>query len=133
MAVLCLGSFAAEPAGGQRPQAGFDAVKGQALYTKYCSSCHGENGEGRAGTYPPLKGSGMVTKADPTKQIHTVLYGSPDGRAGGVLYTIPMPPFGSILTDAEITDIIDYERSSWGNHARLVIEAHVAAERGRSK
>jgi mono/diheme cytochrome c family protein len=131
--VLCLGSFAAEHAVGQSPQAGFDPAKGRALYTTYCSSCHGANGEGRPGTYPPLKGSGVVTKVDATKHIHVVLDGSQGGRAGGVLYANPMPAFGSILNDADIADIIDYERSSWGNHGKFVMAAQVAAERGHSK
>jgi mono/diheme cytochrome c family protein len=131
--LLCLGSFAAEPVVGQSPQAGFDAAKGRALYTTYCSSCHGANGEGRPGTYPPLKGSGVVTKVDATKHIHVVLDGSQGGRAGGVLYANPMPAFGSILSDAQIAGIIDYERSSWGNHGKLVMASQVAAERRHSK
>jgi cytochrome c oxidase cbb3-type subunit 2 len=75
----------------------------------------------------------MVTKADPTKQIQTVLEGSRGARAGGVLYTNPMPAFGRVLNDLDIASIIDYERSSWGNHAKLVIAAQVAAERDDSK
>jgi mono/diheme cytochrome c family protein len=131
--VLCLRSFAAEPAVGQSPQAGFDAARGRVLYSTYCSSCHGADGEGRPGTYPPLKGSGVVTKGDATKHIHVVLDGSQGGRVGGLLYANPMPAFAGILNDADIADIIDYERSSWGNHGKLVIAAQVAAERGRSK
>jgi hypothetical protein len=30
---------------------------------------------------------------------------------------------------ADIADIIDYERSSWGNHGKPVSAAHIAAER----
>jgi mono/diheme cytochrome c family protein len=131
--VLCVGSSTAEPAGGQSPQVGFDAAKGRALYTSHCSSCHGANGEGRPGTFPPLKGSGVVTKADATKHILVVLDVFLGGWAGGVLYANPMPGFGSILNDANIADIIDYERSSWGNHGKLVMAAQVAAERGHSK
>jgi mono/diheme cytochrome c family protein len=131
--VLWLGSFAAEPTVGQSPQAGFDAAKGRSLYTTYCSSCHGTNGEGSPGTYPPLKGSGVVTKADATKHIHVVLEGSQGGRAGGVLYANPMPAFGGMLNDADIADIIDYERSSWGNHGKLIVASQVTAERGHSK
>ena len=138
--VLCLGSLTADPAIGQPPQSGshaaqsgFDAEKGRALYTTYCSSCHGANGEGRQGTYPPLKGSGVVTKADATKHIHVVLDGLQGGRAGGVFYADPMPAFGRILDDVNVADIIDYERSSWGNHGKLVTAAQVTAERVRSK
>jgi mono/diheme cytochrome c family protein len=133
MVLLCLGSVTAELAGGRPPQVGFDAAKGRALYTTYCSSCHGENGEGQPAMFPPLKGSGVVAKVDPTKHIHVVLDGLQGGRAGGVLYGNPMPGFASILNDANIADIIDYERSSWGNHGKLVIAAQVAAERVHSE
>ncbi len=43
-----------------------------------------------------------------------------------------MPPFGSVLSDVDIADIIDYERGSWGNHGKLVTAAEVAAERANA-
>jgi mono/diheme cytochrome c family protein len=103
------------------------------LYIANCSACHGTDGEGRPGTYPPIKGSGVVIKDDATKHIQVVLNGLQGAKAGGVLYASPMPPFGSFLNDVDIADIIDYQRSSWGNHGKLVTAAQVAAQRGRSK
>lgn len=50
-----------------------------------------------------------------------------------MLYASPMPPFGSILNDVDIADITDYERSSWGNHGKLVTAARIAAELDHSK
>ena len=41
--------------------------------------------------------------------------------------------FGPHVFDGNIATIIDYERSSWGNHGKLVTAAQVTAERGRSK
>jgi len=114
-------------------QTRYDAKKGQILYTTNCSPCHQADGEGRIGAYPPLKSSGVVTKNDATKHIRIVLNGLQGAKAGGVVYASPMPPFGSTLNDSDIADIVDYERSSWGNHGRLVTAAQVAAERGRSK
>jgi cytochrome c oxidase cbb3-type subunit 2 len=55
------------------------------------------------------------------------------GRAGGVVYAAPMPPFAGALNDAEIVDIIDYERRSWGNHGKPVTAAQVAAGRALLK
>jgi cytochrome c oxidase cbb3-type subunit 2 len=110
-----------------------DAPKGQALYTAYCSSCHQASGEGLPGVFPPLKGSGVVTKDDATKHIHVVLDGMQGGKAGGMVYASAMPAFAAALKDAEIADIIDYERSSWGNHGKPVTAAQVAAERAPSK
>jgi cytochrome c oxidase cbb3-type subunit 2 len=85
---------------------------------------------GLPGLFPPLKGSGVVNKNDATNHIRIVLKGAQSGKAGGVLYASAMPPFAVILSDAEIAAIINFERSSWGNHGRLVTSAQVAAERG---
>jgi cytochrome c oxidase cbb3-type subunit II len=122
----CLLSFAGERAFG-------DAPKGQSLYTAYCSACHQASGEGLPGAFPPLKGSGVVTKDDATKHMHVVLDGLQGGKAGGVVYASAMPAFAATLKDAEIADIINYERSSWGNHGKPVTAAQVAAERAASK
>jgi len=68
-----------------------DAPKGQSLYTAYCSACHQASGEGLPGAFPPLKGSGVVTKDDATKHINVVLDGLQGGKAGGVVYASAMP------------------------------------------
>jgi mono/diheme cytochrome c family protein len=125
-AAFCLVSFAGERACADVPQ-------GQALYVARCSACHQANGEGLPGAFPPLKGSGVVTKDDATKHIRVVLDGLQGGKASGVAYASAMPAFAAVLTNAEIADIIDYERSSWGNHGKPVSAAQVAAERAASK
>lgn len=110
---------------------GYDAAKGQVLFTANCSDCHQTTGEGVPGAFPPLKGNPAVINPDPTLQIHTVLHGASGITIGGVKYTSVMPPFAGQLSDADIADIIDYERSSWGNHAKQVTPAEVAAARVR--
>jgi cytochrome c oxidase cbb3-type subunit 2 len=42
-----------------------------------------------------------------------------------------MPAFASQLSDVEIADIVDYERTSWGNHAPIVAAEAVAAVRAK--
>jgi len=106
--------------------------RGKDLYISQCSACHQVNGEGLPNVFPPIKGSGVVNKDDATKHIHVVLYGMQGGRAGGVVYAAVMPPFAATLSDADIADIIDYERSSWGNHGTPVVAAQVAAEHSKS-
>ncbi len=44
-----------------------------------------------------------------------------------------MPPFGAALSDADVANIVDYERSSWGNHGAPVTAERVAAERAKGK
>lgn len=130
--VVSFGGTRAASGAGDSAQAGYDAAKGRDLYIANCSACHLANGEGVPGAFPPLKGSGVVNKDDATKHIGVVLDGMQGARAGGVVYTSVMPPFAGMLSDAEIADIIDYERSSWGNHGIPVNAAQVAAERART-
>jgi mono/diheme cytochrome c family protein len=107
----------------------FDAARGKQLYADHCAACHQRDGQGVAGAFPPLKGSGVVNKDDATKQMHIVLAGLQGAKAGGVVYKNAMPPFGDTLSDADIADVVDYVRGSWGNHGRPVTAGQVAAER----
>jgi mono/diheme cytochrome c family protein len=109
------------------------AAEGLKLYIANCAACHQANGEGLPGVFPPLKGSGVVNKDDASKHIQVVLNGMQGGRAGGVVYAAHMPPFAGALRDTSIADIINYERSSWGNHGKPVTAAQVSAERARPK
>jgi cytochrome c oxidase cbb3-type subunit 2 len=42
-----------------------------------------------------------------------------------------MPPFADMINDQQIANIIDHERSSWGNHGALITAKDVAAERAK--
>jgi cytochrome c oxidase cbb3-type subunit 2 len=128
-ASCCLVSVAGARALARGRTTGYDPARGPALYAAKCAVCHQTSGEGLPGAAPPLKGSGVVNKDDPTKHIHVVLDGLQGARASGVVYANAMPPFASTLSDADIAEIIDYERSSWGNHGKPITAAQVAAER----
>jgi cytochrome c oxidase cbb3-type subunit II len=121
------------PAGVAPAAGGYDAARGSALFTANCAACHQVSGEGFPGAFPPLKGNAVVNAADATMHMQVVLHGLHDANVGGVVYGSAMPPFASTLSDAEIADIIDYERGSWGNHGQLVTPAQVAAERAKAK
>ena len=91
------------------------------------------NGEGLPGAFPALKGNAAINDANPTTHIRAVLHGLQGANVGGVVYSSPMPAFGDTLSDGDIANIINYERSSWGNHGAPVTAEQVAAERGRTK
>jgi cytochrome c oxidase subunit 2 len=72
--------------------------------------------------FPALKGSKIAT-GDVTKHIAIVLNGKP-GTA--------MQPFGKILNDQDIADIIIYERNAWGNNTGDIIKpAQIKAARNQ--
>ena len=125
---------AGAPSAGPVPATGGgDLAKGKALFTANCAACHQANGEGLPGAFPSLKADDVVNDADPTEQLHAVLHGLQGARVGGVVYSSPMPPFGAALSDADVANIVDYERSSWGNHGAPVTAERVAAERAKGK
>lgn len=112
---------------------GYDASKGAALYTANCSACHQGSGEGLPGAFPSLKGNAVANDDDATQHIEVVLHGLHDAKVNGVVYAGVMPPFAATLSDAEVANIIDYERSSWGNHGKPIMSAQVATERAKAK
>ncbi len=111
----------------------YDVAKGGALFTTHCAVCHQATGEGVPGAFPSLKGNAAVDSANPTLHIHTVLYGAQGVTIGGVNYPGAMPPFADPLSDADVANIVNYERSSWGNQAKPATPAEVAAVRGKGK
>ena len=108
---------------------GFDAAAGAKVFADNCAVCHGQTGEGVPGAFPRLAGDPVVNAADPTEQIHTALHGLSGKNIDGAAYAAAMPPFIDQLSDQQISDVIDHERTSWGNHGALVTPAQVAAER----
>ncbi|HKT32252.1 MAG TPA: cbb3-type cytochrome c oxidase subunit II [Gammaproteobacteria bacterium] len=123
----------AAPAAGGAPAAApaFDAAEGAQLFSQNCAVCHQANGEGITGVFPPLKGNAVVLAADPTQQIHVILEGLHGANVGGSVYPGQMPSFKSVLSDSQIANIIDHERTSWGNNSPLATPAEVAAERAK--
>ena len=111
----------------------YDADKGSALFTANCSACHQATGEGLPGAFPPLKGNPVVNDADASRHIDVVLHGLQGANVDGVVYSSPMPPFAATLGDADIANIINHERSSWGNHGKPVTATEVAAGRANKK
>jgi mono/diheme cytochrome c family protein len=90
---------------------------GEALYLKKCAACHQPNGKGLPNPIPPLIGSAYL-QADPNFTATLVLR----GKAG-------MPAFHLFLSDEQISKILTYARSAWGNDASPVTVEEVAEAR----
>lgn len=116
---------APEPAGPYQ----FDTARGDALYTQHCAACHQATGMGLPGAFPPLKGDPVVLDANPAKHIQAILHGVQGQTINGTAYPSPMPPFGATLSDSEVADIVNHERTSWGNQARNATADDVKAAR----
>lgn len=90
---------------------------GKLIYMTNCQSCHQANGEGLKGAFPALKGSPIVTGDDLDLYVNIIMRGY-DARAE--FGTMPAIGLNVGLSPAEVTALINHERSSWGNQAKAV-------------
>jgi mono/diheme cytochrome c family protein len=93
---------------------------GAKLYRQHCMDCHGEQGEGVPGIYPPLAGSRAVTLQTPANLVHVVLEGGFPPSTAGNPRPFGMPPFATVLSDTEVAQLLSHLRGSWGNRAAPV-------------
>lgn len=98
-------------------------VQGATLYLDHCAGCHQAGGRGLPGVFPPLAGNGAVIAPNPADILKVVLGGvPPQGKY------IPMPAFAAQLSDAQIADLANYVRTSWGNAAAPNVTAAAVAK-----
>jgi mono/diheme cytochrome c family protein len=100
-------------------------AEGSKIYEQRCASCHGKDGNGIAGVYPPLSGNSSVNEPTGINAIRVVLLGGfpPVTRDNPRPYS--MPPFAQQLKDSEVASVVTYIRQAWNNKAPLVQERDV--------
>lgn len=106
-------------------------ARGAKVYEQQCAQCHGEQGQGEPGTFPPLAGNRAVVLADPTNLVRVVLQGGYLPATAGNPRPHGMPPFQHVLSDEDVAAVATFVRNSWGNQAAGVgtIEVYRARER----
>ncbi len=102
-------------------------ANGAKVFSTNCSTCHGAQGQGLAGSFPPLDNNPTVT-GDPNKVIGILLGGLHETiTVNGQTYNGVMPPWKGTLSTKDIADVITYIRGSLPhNHAPAVTPAQVA-------
>lgn len=101
---------------------------GQASYEQYCAVCHMKDGAGVPGMNPPLKGVDWVT-GDKERLIGVVLNGLREPlEINGETYRNAMAAF-PYLSDEQISEILTYIRSHFGNEADAITVDEVKAVR----
>lgn len=105
------------------------AEEGEKVYKQNCVACHGANGQGQAGLYPPLVNGHWVVGNE--RSVTGVVLNGLQGplEVDGVMYNGAMPPWGSALNDRRLAGVLTYIRQTWGNQAGEITEAQVAEAR----
>ena len=99
---------------------------GARLYEQHCATCHGAHGEGAPGIYPALAGNRAVSLPTPANLVHLVIEGGFAPATAGNPRPFGMPPFATVLSDAEVAQVLSHTRASWGNQAAPVSAQEVA-------
>ncbi len=99
-------------------QADFDALMqtGAQKFTSICSTCHGDQGQGKVG--PKLDGNSDIASTDFI--VNRILNGFTEHG---------MPPFRDQFSDFEIAAAATYVRNSWSNDYGAVTEEEVTSLR----
>ncbi len=104
---------------------------GKQVYEALCLNCHQPTGLGLPGIYPPLAGSDWVA-GDPARLAKILIHGlngpiKVNGTDFKQIAPVPMPPMG--LSDGQISEVLSYVRSTFGNKAKPVKGGDVKAAR----
>jgi heme/copper-type cytochrome/quinol oxidase subunit 2 len=107
-------------------------VDGAQVYADNCAQCHGENAQG-SGSFPPLVGTKWTTDPE-MKQDHieVVLLGSKaESLRGpttvkGKTYDGAQMVGHDTLNNAEVAEVVNHERTSWGNDGGEVTKEQVS-------
>ena len=87
--------------------------EGTLIYQDFCLQCHGSEGKGESGVFPPLAQSDYLME-NITQSIQGIKYGMRGVMVvNGVVYEGMMAAQG--LDDEEIADVMNYILNSWGN------------------
>ena len=95
-------------------------ARGASIYAQRCAYCHGDQGEGAPGAYPPLAGNRQANMESAANLVQILRHGGFLPATAGNPRPYGMPPFGHVLDDEDIAAVLTYVRGSWGNDAPSV-------------
>ncbi|MCB1061380.1 MAG: c-type cytochrome [Verrucomicrobiae bacterium] len=115
------------------PEAQQQFTAGQEVYHRegLCMTCHRGDGNGLPPAFPPITNSPWVNQDD-ERLIKVVLYGLMGPlEINGVKFDgqVPMTPFGGMLKDEEIANVLTFVRNHFGNKADPISPDQVKAVR----
>ena len=101
------------------------ADHGSEVYAQRCNDCHGKDGRGVPGIYPPLDDNASVLEPSGINAIRAVLLGGFAPVTAQNPRPYSMPPYAQQLNDADVAAVVTYIRQAWSNRAPAVREGDV--------
>lgn len=88
--------------------------EGAKLYANHCASCHGDQGQGLQRLIPPVAATDYVARH--RAELPCIIRKGMKGplTVNGVTYNQVMPGHED-LTDSQITNLLNFLQTNWGN------------------
>lgn len=102
---------------------------GERLYADHCADCHGRQGQGVDDDGPPLAGNRALALDSPVNVLRVVLRGGFGPSTAAVPRPPGMPPFATVLSDAEVAAVVSFVRWRFGAQASEVSTVDVDRQR----
>lgn len=102
--------------------------RGALLYAEYCQVCHRADGKGVPRVFPALANNSAVIANHPESVLQITLSGGRMPMTTHDKMAFSMPSFAE-LGDADIAEVVNFVRTSWGNSASLVTTHDVSKMR----
>ena len=110
----------------QPPSGGPNPNKGRPLFESNCALCHNTDGTGKPGQAPALAGSEWVVTTGVNRLIRIPQVGLTGPlKVKGQEWNLNMAGMGSVYSDEQLADVLNYIRNSWGNKAPFVTAEQV--------
>ena len=97
--------------------------EGASLYTGLCAGCHGTDGAGQPNSSVRLDVNTTAMYANPLNLIRVIAEGIPERDLAQGERMQAMPAFDQMLSDQQMTELVNYLRQRWGGQ-----EGDVTAE-----
>ncbi|MFN8355479.1 MAG: cytochrome c [Spirosomataceae bacterium] len=102
-------------------------TRGKSVYVTHCQLCHGHQGEGIEGIYPPVAKADYLK--DWKKSIQSIIQGQKGPvKINGKDYNSEMENFGT-LSDQEVADVMNFMYNNWGNKGKYITPEEVKSLR----
>lgn len=112
-------------------------IAGHEIYHRegHCATCHQSDGKGLEPAFPPLNDSIFVYGSAERLIKLTLLGVMGPFEIHGKKYDgqVPMTPFGGMLSDSEVADVLTYVRNRFDNEASAISPEQVSAVREKIK
>lgn len=123
-----LGAFLVALTGCDTASDRVELAEGQEPYLRYCASCHGNQGQGKAPAFPPLAGSEWMELPSEALAL-IVLYGlRGEIEVAGQTYRGYMPPMQH-LTDEDVAGLLGFAERTWSGREPVLSSSDIAALR----